>query len=232
MPALHLITGASSGVGALLATRLAASGATVAAVARSRDKLEALAAAHPGRIIPVVADVADWEAAAAAVERLERDHGPVTALVNNAAIFAMLPFAEHKPSDIRRLLATNIEGTLAWTHAVVPRMIARKGGRIVNVASVSGTRGIPMQAAYCASKHAMVGFADALAQELIPHGIGVSTICPGGIDTPLWDTTPYPGERQQIMAPTEVVELIEFLLTRPASTVYKRLVFFPGNEWH
>ena len=118
MPALHLITGASSGVGALLTTRLAASGATVAAVARSRDKLEALAAAHPGRIIPVVADVADWEAAATAVERLERDHGPVTALVNNAAIFAMTPFVGHKPADIQRLLATNIEGTLAWTHAV------------------------------------------------------------------------------------------------------------------
>ena len=232
MPSLHLVTGASSGVGALLATRLAQSGAMVAAVARSRDKLEALAAPYPGRIVPVVADVADWEVAAAQVDQLEKEYGPVTALINNAAIFTLTPFVDHKPADIRRMLATNIDGTLAWTHAVVPRMIARKGGRIINVASVAGTHGMAGQSVYCATKHAMVGFGDSLAQELIPHGIGVSTICPGGIDTPLWDTTAYPGDRKQIMSPTEVVELIEFLLTRPASTVYKRLVFFPSNEWH
>ncbi len=232
MPSLHLVTGASSGVGALLATRLAQSGAMVAAVARSRDKLEALAAPYPGRIVPVVADVADWDLAATTVERLEKEYGPVTALINNAAIFTLTPFVDHQPADIRRMLATNVEGTLAWTHAVVPRMIARKEGRIINVASVAGTHGMPGQSVYCATKHAMVGFGDSLAQELIPHGIGVSTICPGGIDTPLWDTTAYPGDRKQIMSPTEVVELIEFLLTRPASTIYKRITFFPNNEWH
>lgn len=232
MPLLHLVTGASSGVGALLAERLAAAGHVVGAVARSADKLATLAAKHPGRIIPVVADVADWDAAATAVAQLEQAHGPVHALINNAAIFALTPFAEHQPADIRRLLATNVEGAMAWTHAVVPGMIARKSGRIVNVASVAGVRGLPGQAAYCASKHALVGFADALAQELLPHGIAVSTLCPGGIDTPLWDQTAYPGERQLIMSAGEVVDAIEFLLTRPPGTIYKRLMFFPANEWH
>jgi NADP-dependent 3-hydroxy acid dehydrogenase YdfG len=232
MPDLHLITGASSGVGALLTERLAAAGRTVVAVARSPDKLAALATKYPQRILPVAADVADWELAATTVKNLERDHGPVTTLINNAAQFALTPFATQRPADIRRMLATNLEGTMAWSQAVLPAMIARHSGRIINVASVAGTRGIPGQAAYCASKHAVVGFADALAQEVIAQGIGVSTICPGGIDTPLWDSTPYPGDRGQIMAPGEVVDLIEFLLSRPISTLYKRLVFFPGNEWH
>jgi 3-oxoacyl-[acyl-carrier protein] reductase len=234
MPSLlHVVTGASSGVGALLARRLATAGHRVAAVARSGDKLAALAAsAAPGSIIPVVADVADWDAAAAAIAHLETAHGPVHALVNNAAVFALTPFATQAPSDIRRMLATNVEGAMVWTHAVVPGMIARTAGRIVNVASVAGVRGLPGQATYCASKHALVGFADALAQELLPHGIAVSTLCPGGIDTPLWDQTAYPGERQRIMAADEVVDAIEFLLTRPPGTIYKRLMFFPANEWH
>lgn len=238
-PAVHLVTGASSGVGALLARRLAAQGHTVVAVARSADKLAALAAeTHPGRIVPFAQDVADWAAAAASVARIEREIGPIAVLVNNAAIFDMRPFDEQDTATIRRLLATNVEGTIAWTHAVVPHLKARRAGRIVNVASVAGIHGMPGQAVYCASKHAMLGFSDSLTQELLPHGIAVSAICPGGIDTPLWQHqggqggVPYPGDLSKVMQPLEVVEQIEFLLTRPLGSVYRRVVFFPGNEWH
>ena len=237
--AVHLVTGASSGVGALLATRLAVQGHTVVAVARSADKLAALAAAvHPGRIIPLAQDVANWEAAATSVARIERDIGPIAVLVNNAAICDMRPFDQQDVPTIRKILATNIDGTIAWTHAVVPFLKARKTGRIVNVASVAGIHGMPTQAVYCASKHAMLGLSDALTQELLPFGIAVSAICPGGIDTPLWqhagnpNGVPYPGDISQIMQPIEVVEQIEFLLSRPLTSVYRRVVFFPANEWH
>lgn len=237
--AVHLITGASSGVGALLATRLAAQGHTVVAVARSADKLAAVAATAPaGRIIPFVQDVSDWEAAAAAVAHIEKQVGPISVLVNNAAICDMRPFDQQDVATIRKMLATNIDGTIAWTHAVVPFLKARKTGRIVNVASVAGIHGMPNQAVYCASKHAMLGLSDALTQELLPFGIAVSAICPGGIDTPLWqhvsnpDGVKYPGDISKIMQPLEVVEQIEFLLSRPLSSVYRRVVFFPANEWH
>ena len=237
--AVHLITGASSGVGALLATRLASQGHTVVAVARSADKLAAVAATAPaGRIIPLVQDVSDWEAAAAAVARIEKNVGPISVLVNNAAICDMRPFDQQDVPTIRRMLATNIDGTIAWTHAVVPFLKGRKAGRIVNVASVAGIHGMPNQAVYCASKHAMLGLSDALTQELLPFGIAVSAICPGGVDTPLWqhagnpDGVKYPGDISKIMQPLEVVEQIEFLLSRPLSSVYRRVVFFPANEWH
>ncbi len=242
-PVVHIVTGASSGVGALLARRLAAQGHVVAAVARSLDKLTALSAetaAEPtaGRIVPFALDVADWAAAASAVERIERELGPIAVLVNNAAVFDLRPFDEQDVPTIRRLLATNVEGTIAWTHAVVPKLKQRRIGRIVNVASVAGIHGMANQAVYCASKHAMLGFSDALTQELRPFGIAVSAICPGGIDTPLWHHegtaggVTYPGDLTQVMQPLEVVEQIEFLLSRPLGTVYRRVVFFPGNEWH
>ena len=237
--AVHLVTGASSGVGALLTTRLAAQGHTVVAVARSAAKLATVAATAPaGRIIPLVQDVSDWEAAAASVARIEKDVGPISVLVNNAAIADMRPFDQQDVATIRKVLATNIDGTIAWTHAVVPFLKARKAGRIVNVASVAGIHGMPNQAVYCASKHAMLGLSDSLTQELLPFGIAVSAICPGGIDTPLWqhpsnpDGVKYPGDISKIMQPLEVVEQIEFILSRPLSSVYRRVVFFPANEWH
>ena len=107
-------------------------------------------------------------------------------------------------------------------------------GRIIQVASVAGIRGIEGQASYCASKHGMVGFSDALAQELIPHGIPVATICPGAIDTPLWDpeTNPYPGDVSRTIQPEELVDLVMFVLAQPARTLFKRVVLFPNNEWH
>lgn len=227
-----IITGASSGLGALLARRLAAAGRTVIAIGRSTEKLEALARSSP-RIVPMSVDVADWEAASSSVAAVEREHGPVEALINNAAIFHQRPFVDEKPAEVHRLLATNVEGVMAWSQAAARPMVARRSGRIVNIASVAGIRGIPGQSIYCASKHAVVGFGDSLAQELLPHGVAVSTICPGGIETPLWDVgAGYPGDRSRLMSAEEVAEAVEFLLTRPASSVYRRMILFPGNEWH
>jgi len=238
-PSVTVITGASSGVGARLAVRLACQGHTVVAAARSRERLEAIVSqAGAGRIIPMVVDVADAKGVQTAVEHIENDLGPIATLVNNAAIFSMTAFAQQDPEQIGRMIATNLSGTINCSRSVVPFMLSRKNGRIVNIASVAGTRGIASQAVYCATKHGVVGFADALAQELQPHGITVATLCPGGIDTPLWSHAPgdngqtYPGDVSKTMPVDEVCDWIEFVMSRPPGTVSKRLVFFPTNEWH
>ncbi len=172
------------------------------------------------------------------VTHIETHVGPIATLVNNAAIFSMSPFAEHAEADIGHMIATNLSGTIWCTRAVVPHLLARKQGRIINVASVAGTHGIANQAVYCATKHGMVGFADALAQELQPHGITVATLCPGGIDTPLWSHAPgdggqpYPGDVGTTLPIDEVCDWIEFAMTRPAGTVPKKMIFFPSVEWH
>lgn len=237
MPNLTLITGASRGVGEALALRLASEGQSVAALARSADKLESLAekaAELEGTIIPCPVDVREASSLIECINSLESDHGPLEVLVNNAAVVQNIPFAEQSLERLDAIVDSNLKGTMYCTHAVLQHMIPRRKGRIVNISSVAGVRGIPGQASYCASKHGMVGFADALTQELIPHNIQVATICPGAIDTPLWDpeTNPYPGDVSKTIQPDEIVNLVCYLLTQPAHTIFKRIVLFPSNEWH
>jgi len=228
-----VITGASSGVGAAIALRLASQGTRVFALGRNEERLSALAEKHAG-ISVFIADVrrpADLEAAYASIER---DHGPIEVLVNNAAWNRSREFAELDLESIGAIIDTNLKGALYATRLVLPYMLSRKRGRIINIASVAGTRGIPTEATYCASKHGMVGFGDSLAQELIPHGILVSTLCPGGIDTPWWRgaDNKYPNDISQAIQPEEMAEVVEFVLKQPDRTLWKRVIFFPTMEWH
>lgn len=235
MSKIALITGASRGVGEALALRLAEEGWRVAALARSADKLARLAeSAAAGSILAVPADVRDSAAVTAAVDRVEAELGPIDALINNAAVVQNIPFAEQSLERLNDIVDINLKGAMYVTHAAIQHMIPRRSGKIINISSVAGVRGISGQASYCASKHGMNGFADALAQELIPHNIQVATLCPGAIDTPLWDpeTNPYPGDVSKTIQPNEIFDLVVYLLGQPNHTLFKRIVMFPTNEWH
>jgi len=185
-------------------------------------------------VIPFEVDVSIREQVEEATTAIQREYGTPDVLINNAGVVENIPFAEQELEMIDRIVDVNLKGTLYVTRCLVPGMIARGSGRIINLSSVAGTRGIPGQAAYCASKFGMNGFADTLAQELLAKGILVTTICPGGIDTPLWDPekNPYPGDKTRIMQTEEVVDLIEYLLDQPEGTLHKKIVMFPTNEWH
>lgn len=228
-----VITGASRGVGAVAAERFAEQGHRVFAIARSEEQIAALAEKSE-LIEPIQLDISKAEAVREAFERIETDFGPISTLINNAGVVENIEFATQGVEMIDQIIDTNLKGSLYCTRFAIPGMIARKTGRIINVSSVAGVRGIPGQVSYCASKHGMNGFADALAQELIKHGVLVTSICPGAIDTPLWDpeTNPYPGDLKGVMQPGEIVDLIEFILKQPPRTIFKKLVLFPSNEWH
>ena len=229
-----LITGATRGVGEALSLRFAEQGRKVFALARTQEQLDSLVERGGSGVVPFAVDISDCAAVEATITEIESHHGGIDVLINNAGIVQNIEFAEQDIEVMERILDVNLKGTLYCTRLTVPHMIARQRGRILNISSVAGVRGIPGQAAYCASKHGMNGFADALAQELIPHNIGVATICPGGIDTPLWDKekNPYPGDIDKTIRPSEIVDMVEFLLTQPPGTMYKRIVVFPTNEWH
>jgi 3-oxoacyl-[acyl-carrier protein] reductase len=230
---LAVVTGASRGVGEALALRMAKEGYSVAALARSENKLKDLALAHDS-IIPCPVDVSDSIAVTEVINSLEADHGPIEVLINNAAVVQNIPFADQSLERVDQIIDINLKGTLYVTHAAIQHMIPRRRGRIVNISSVAGVRGIEGQASYCASKHGMVGFADTLAQELVPHNIPVTTICPGAIDTPLWnpETNPYPGDVSKTIQPEEIVGLVLYLLSQHDHTLFKLIVMFPTNEWH
>lgn len=187
------ITGASSGLGAALARRAAQAGQTVAASARRRDRLEALAAeAGVGPIRPFPLDLEDLEALRAAVAQIEREVGPIAQAVLNAGIHQPVDPRALKVADFRRLVEVNLMGTVNCLAAVLPGMIARGRGRIAIVASVAGYRGLPTAAAYGMTKAGLINMAEALRVELEPLGIVVQIVNPGFVRTPLTDRNPFP----------------------------------------
>ena len=185
-----VITGASSGIGRLLAERIAAKGARVALVARRLDLLEEVAAAIAsagGDAVAVACDVARRDEVSAAAERIAGELGGIDVLVNNAGYGGHRRFADWDLDDIERMMQVNFLGSVYWTKAVLPRLLEQGRGWIVFMASVAGRIGVPDESAYVASKFAMVGLAESLSSEVEDAGVHVLTVCPGAIDTPFFD---------------------------------------------
>lgn len=185
-----VVTGASSGIGRLLALRLAQKGARVALVARRADRLESLAAeiaAAKGEAMIVTCDVAAREEVFAASARVIERFGSVDLLFNNAGYGHHRQFLDWDLDDMERMMRVNYFGALYWTKALLPQMVERRGGWIVFVASVAGKLGVPEESAYAASKFAMVGLAEALSYEVEDAGVHVLTVCPGTIRTEFFD---------------------------------------------
>ena len=189
------ITGASSGLGRALARRMAADGWTVAASARNAEALAELAASAAGlageiRAYPL--DVTDPAAVADTVAAVERELGPIDQAVLNAGTHRPVRAAELAAGDFRALVELNLMGTVHGLEALLPGMIARKGGRIAVVASVAGYRGLPTSAAYGMTKAGLINLAEALKPELDGHGVTLQLVNPGFVRTPLTDKNPFP----------------------------------------
>jgi short-subunit dehydrogenase len=191
-----LITGASSGIGAALARQLAADGAIVGLIARRRDHLAEILAdcATPGSAM-WVADLADASAVDELATRAWDALGGVDVLVNNAAVPKRRRVTELEPDDVEAVMRVNFFGPMRLTLAVLPRMLARDAGMIVNVSSVGGRLGIIHEAAYCASKFALCGWSESMAVDLHGTGVTVKLIEPGPVDTEIWD---QPGSEQPL----------------------------------
>lgn len=185
-----LVTGASSGIGELLALRLAREGARLALVARRTDALEALAdriRAESGEVIVAPCDVAERAQVFATAERVAADFGAVDLLVNNAGFGDHGPFLDADVEILERLIRVNFLGSLYWTKALLPGMVERGHGWITFVASVAGKIASPNEATYAASKFALVGLAEAVSMEVEEQGVHILTVCPGAVRTPFFD---------------------------------------------
>ncbi len=180
-----LVTGGGSGIGAAVATALAEEGARLTLLGRDRARLEKHAATLRGDVRTLAADVTDEAAVARAVAEATRAFGAIEILVNNAGAAASARFAKTERAIWDSILAVNLTGTYACSHAVAAGMLAAGWGRIVNVASVAGLRGGRFIAAYCAAKHGVVGLTRALAVEFAGSGVTVNAVCPGFVETGL-----------------------------------------------
>ena len=237
-----LVTGASRGIGAATARALDRAGARVALVARTTGALESVAADLSRDPVVITGDLADADAAAAAVGRALEALGSLDVLVNNAAAAARMPSTELDGEVIDRMLAVNVRNLLLLTTAVLPSMVERRSGSIVNLSSVSGVIGTPNRSAYAATKGAVDAMTRSLAMEFGPHGIRVNSVAPGVIDTDLWKTNKaIPGVVEQINALTplrrwgtaeDVADVIVFLASDAARFVTAQTISVDGGMAH
>jgi 3-oxoacyl-[acyl-carrier protein] reductase len=181
-----LITGASSGIGRASALALAREGASLLVTARRQDRLEELVAeatAAGGKAVHVVGDAREEATADRAVRAALESFGKLSILINNVGVGIYGPLVDTALSDYVEMMDSNMRSTFLFTRHAVPHMISQRQGMILMISSMAGKYGFAGEAAYCASKFAQVGFAQALDKELHPFGIKVGVICPGGVKT-------------------------------------------------
>lgn len=177
------ITGCSTGFGRDLAAHLLAHGHRVAVTARRVDSIDDLVEGQGDRAVALALDVTDAAQVADAVAEAERHFGRIDVLVNNAGIGYFAAIEESDENEARRMFEVNLWGLHAATTAVLPGMRARRAGHIVNVSSIGGLRAFPALGFYNATKFAVNGYSEALAQEVAPLGIGVTVVMPSGFRT-------------------------------------------------
>jgi len=186
------ITGASSGIGKELTRKLVKEGWRVAVSARSQEKLNALAAEAPGKIIAVPLDITDAQAVAAAVDRIEAEHGPIARAVLNAGVYIPINAEAPRYDDYAKTFVVNLNGTAACVSAIVPKFVERRAGQLVIVSSATAFGGMPTASAYGATKAALLNMAECLSIELHRFGVHVQCVTPGFVETPAQDDNEFP----------------------------------------
>ncbi|WP_379085623.1 3-ketoacyl-ACP reductase [Pedobacter sp. UC225_65] len=207
-----LITGAGKGLGRAIAIALAAEGVNVALVGRTEKDLVNVAEelkAYPIKTTIATADVADIEAVNAAVASVKSVLGPIDILVNNAGIASFGKFMELEPQRWKEIIDVNIMGVYYTTRAVLPEMIERQTGDIINISSTAGKNGSALTSAYSASKFGLIGLSESLMQEVRKHNIRVSTMLPSTVATDMAiDLKLTDGNPDKVMQAEDFAELL------------------------
>lgn len=237
-----VVTGAGRGIGRALCLGLAAEGAAIVAVARSADQLDDTVAevvAAGGRALSAPADVADEAAMAGVVDRALEGFGTIDVLVNNAGILRSGKAATMPVADFRAVLDVNVLGTFTASQAVLPTMLARGCGKIVNIASSWGIKPVPNHVAYCASKAAILHMTRVMALELAQSGVQVNAVAPGYVRTEMNDSViadPDIGPRivaripaGRVAEPDELTPLVTYLASPASDYVTGDVVTIDGG---
>jgi len=226
-----LITGASRGIGLAIAHCVAGLGAKLALCARDPKRLEAAAAGlqQPGAtVLAVPADVRGANEIASLVRQTEQSLGPVDVLVNNAGIGYFAPVQEASEANWDSVLDTNLKAVFLLSRAVVPGMIRRRAGHIINIGSLAGKSAFAGGAIYCASKWGLLGLTQCMAEDLRAHGIRVSAVLPGSVAT---DFSPHAGkDTSRMLQPEDVAHAVESILTQAPQSFISEVLIRPAQK--
>jgi NADP-dependent 3-hydroxy acid dehydrogenase YdfG len=242
-----LVTGASSGIGEATARRLAEDGATVALVARRRDRLEALASKIEqagGTALAVEADITDRTQAEAAVQQTVERFGRLDILVNNAGLMLLGPVVGADPDEWDQMIGINNQGLLYTTHAALPHLLQaaedepRQVADIVNISSVAGRVASNGFGVYNMTKFGVNGFTEALRQEVTKRHVRVGVLEPGGVSTELMshntgtvrDEIDHFHATTEVLAPQDIADGISYMVTRPRHASISELWIMPTDQ--
>ena len=207
-----LITGAGKGIGKAIAIALAKEGVNVILVARTQEEIDSVAAKVRSlrvKALAITADVADINSVNAAVAKALAEFGTIDILINNAGIAAFGKFLELEPTDWERIIQVNLMGTYYMTRAVLPNMIERQTGDIINISSTAGLSGNALTSAYSASKFAVLGLTESLMQEVRKHNIRVTALTPSTVATDMAkELNLTDGNPDKVMQAEDMAELI------------------------
>jgi 3-oxoacyl-[acyl-carrier protein] reductase len=218
-----LVTGASRGIGRAVALSLARAGADLVLAAEHAQGAEAAGRevmALKRRAVAVGCDVAKPEQVDALVQRARSAFERIDILVNNAGVALRAPVTDTGDADFDRVIAVNLAGPFYLTRRLLPEMVKRGWGRIVNVSSISGTLGTPLMSAYCASKWGLNGLTKAVAAEVQGTGVTVTAVLPGSVDTRMLEGSEFAAR----MSPEEVASVVRFLCAEAPAAINGSLV--------
>ena len=221
-----VVTGAGRGIGRAIAVELGKLGARVVVAARSRSELEETAKMIGSGASVMPTDVRKKDE----LERLFEHAGPVDILVNAAGLGIFGPVVDFKDEDFDILMDTNLRGIFFACRFVLPSMIERKKGHIINIASIAGKVGSANRAVYCASKFGVAGFTESLAEEVRQHGIRASLICPGSTDTRFSPKDISGKSRERMLRPEDVAFAVRMIVTQEPNSFISEIIMRPTQK--
>ena len=227
-----VVTGAGRGIGRAIAGALAREGAAVALAARSGAELDGVAREIQqagGQVLVVPTDVRQEASVEALARRALAEWRQVDVLVNAAGVATFAPVADSKLDDWDQMLAVNLRGAVLACRAVLPAMIGRRRGTIINVGSVVTSRALTGSAAYTASKYGLLGFSRVLAEEMRPHGVRVGVLSAGATDTPLWDAMPGAPARDRMVRADQVAEAALLMASLAPNATLEEVTLLPAG---